>query len=122
MSTKHISIVVGSIVLVAAIWGNVSLSEPHGKIVARSQKKDGDGFTHRVTVRQFSGRFSTELSEEGRPSRDLPVSSYEFYEGSNPITAATITWPELHKFTVRFSNGIVVVCSWSQSNVVWTIH
>ena len=122
MSTKQVSIVVGSVVLVAAIWGFVSLSGPHGKVVARLQQKDTGGYTHAVTVRQFAGRFSTELSDEGRPVRDLPVSSYEFYEGSDPITGATITWPELHRFTVRFSNGIVVDCSWSDTNVVWTRH
>ena len=110
ISTKHVSIVLGGFVLLAAIWGYVSLSGPHGKVVARLQQKDEGGFTHGVTVRQFAGRFSTELSDEGRPVRDLPVSSYEFYEGSDRITGATITWPELHRFTVRFSNGIYVDC------------
>src|SRR2546422_1013708 len=119
MSTKQVSIVVGGIVLVAAIWGYVSLSGPHGKVVARLQQKDAGGYSHSVTVRQFGGRFSTELSDEGQPVRDLPVSSYEFYEGSDPITGATITWPELHRFTVRFSNGVAVDCSWSETNVVW---
>jgi hypothetical protein len=120
MSTKQVSIVVGGIVLVAAIWGYVSLSGPHGKVVARLQQKDTGGYTHTVTVKQFGGRFSTELGEEGARDRALPVSSYEFYEGSDPITGATISWPELHRFTVRFSNGLAVDCSWSQTNVVWT--
>ena len=124
MSKKRISIFVCVVVLVIAAltWGYVSLSGPQGKLVARLQQKDAGGYTHSVTVQQFGGRFRTELSDEGQPARDLPVSSYEFYEGSDPITAAAITWPELHRFTVRFSNGIVVDCSWSDTNVVWTRH
>ena len=122
MFTKQISIVVGGVVLLAAICAYVSLSGRHGKVVARLQQKDPRGYTHSVTVRQFAGRFNTELSDEGQPARDLPVSSYEFYEGSDPITGATITWPELHRFTVRFNNGVAVDCSWRETNVVWTRH
>ena len=122
MTTKQVSIFVGGIVLVAVIWGYVSLTGPHGKVVARLQQKDAGGYTHTVTVRQFAGRFSTELSDEGQPVRDLPVSSYEFYEGSDPIKSAIIAWLELHKFTVSFSNGVTLECSWSSTNAVWTIH
>jgi len=122
MSTTQVLIVVVGAVLVAAIGAYVSLSGPHGKLVARLQQKDTGGYTHSVAVRQFAGRFRTELSDEGEPVRELPVSSYEFYEGSDPITGATITWPELHRFTVRFSNGVAVDCSWSETNVVWTRH
>ena len=75
MSTKHISIIVCGMVLVAGIWGYVSLPGPHGKVVARLQQKDAVGYIHSVTVRQFAGRFRTDLSDEGRPVRDLPVSS-----------------------------------------------
>ncbi len=122
MSAKQVSIVVLGVVLIAAIWGYVSISGPHGKIVARLQQKDTSGFMHSVTVRQFGGRFNTELSDEGRPVRDLVVSSYEFYEGSVPITTASIVWPELYKFMVNFNNGITVECSWSETNAVWKIH
>ncbi len=92
MSKKRGSIIASGIVLlivVALVWGYVSLTGPHGKVVARLQQKDEGGYIHSVTVREFGGRFNTELSEEGRPVRDLPVSSYAFYEGSDPITAAT---------------------------------
>jgi hypothetical protein len=99
-----------------------SLSGPHGKLVARLQKKDAAGYAHSVTVRQFAGRFSTELSNEGDPARDLPVSCYEFYEGSDPITGATIAWPELHKFSVSFNNGVMVDCAWNETNCAWTRH
>jgi len=123
MSTKRVSIVVCGIVLVAAIWGSISITWPHGKVIARLQQKDSGGYAHTVTVRQFAGRFRTELSEEGGgPVRELPVSCYEFYEGSDPITSATIKWPELHRFSVSFNNGITVNCSWSETNVVWTSH
>jgi hypothetical protein len=98
----------------------LSLTGPHGKRIARLQKKDSGGYVHSVTVRQFAGRFRTELSEEGRPVRDLPVSSYEFYEGSYPITAATISWPDLHKFTVSFNNGVTIECAWNETNCNWT--
>src|SRR6476659_8536705 len=105
MSKKRISIFVCVVVLLIAAltWRYISLSGPHGKLVARLQQKDGGGYTHTVTVRQFAGRFRTELGEQGY--RVLPVSSYEFYEGSDPITRADITWPELQRFSVRFSNG-----------------
>jgi hypothetical protein len=103
-------------------WGYASLTGPHGKLVTRLQKKDAGDYTHTVTVRQFAGRFRTELGDEGYRGRVLPVSSYEFYEGSYPIKSATITWPELHRFSVSFDNGITVDCSWSETNVVWTTH
>src|SRR2546427_5570362 len=98
------------------------LSGPHRKLVARLQKKDAGGYVHSVTIRQFAGRFRTELSEEGQPVRDLPVSCYEFYEGSDPITTATISWPQLQRFTVSFNNGVTVDCSWNVSNCIWTLH
>jgi len=97
-----------------------SLTGPYGKAVARAQKKDAGRSVHSVTVRQFGGRFRTELSEEGRPVRDLPVSSYEFYEGSDPITAATISWPDLHRFSVSFNNRVTVDCAWNETNCTWT--
>jgi hypothetical protein len=122
MCRKQVIIVVGGAFLAALILGYVSLSGPHGKIIARLQQKDSGGFIHSVTVRQFAGRFNTELSDEGRPVRDLPVSSYEFYEGSDPITSATILWPELHRFSISFNNGETVECSWGESNVVWAVH
>jgi len=101
-------------------WGYASLTGPHGKLVTELQKKDAGGYTHTVTVRQFVGRFRTELGDEGYRGRVLSVSSYEFYEGSDPITAATIKSPELHTFTVSFNNGVTLKCSWSGTNVVWT--
>ena len=109
-------------VAVAAAAVYSSLSGPHGKLVARLQKKDAGGYVHSVTVREFAVRFRTELSEEGRPVRDLPVSSYEFYEGSDPITAANITWPDLHKFTVSFNNAVTIDCAWNETNCTWTRH
>ena len=92
---------IGAVLAIAYL----SLTGPHGKLLARLQKKDAGGYAHSVTVRQFDGRFRTELSDEGRPLRDLPVSTYEFYEGSDPITAASISWPDLHRFSVSFNNG-----------------
>src|ERR1035437_1622090 len=108
----------------AAVLGvaYLSLTGPHGKLVARLQKKDAGGYVHSVTVRQFGGRFRTELSDEGRPLRDLPVSCYEFYEGSDPITGASITWPELHKFSVSFNNGVMIDCAWNETNCSWARH
>jgi hypothetical protein len=99
-----------------------SLTSPHGKLIARLQRKDAGGYVHSVTVRQFAGRFRAELSVEGRPVRDLPVSSYEFYEGSDPITSAFITWPELHTFSVSFNNGLKLDCAWNETNCVWTLR
>jgi hypothetical protein len=98
------------------------LSGPHGKLVARLQKKDAGGYVHSVTVRQFAGRFRTELTEEGQPPRDLPVSCYEFYEGSVRITSATITLPDIYKFSVNFNNGITVDCAWNETSCYWTKH
>jgi len=98
----------------------MSASSP--ELVTQLQKKDAGGYTHTVTVRQFAGRFRTELGEQGVHGRVLAVSSYEFYQGSYPIKSATITWPELHRFSVSFDNGIIVDCSWSETNVVWTRH
>ena len=112
------SIVLAAVALLG--WGYALLSGPHGKLVTQLQKKDAGGYTHTVSVRQFAGRFRTELGEQG--VRVLPVSSYECYEGSYPIKSATITWPELHRFSVSFDNGITVDCSWSETNVVWTRH
>jgi hypothetical protein len=103
-------------------WGYVSITGPHGKLVTQLQKKDTGAYTHTVTVRQFAGRFRTELGDEGAHGRILPVSSYEFYEGSLPIKSATILWPELHRFSVAFDNGIAIDCSWSSTNAIWTIH
>jgi hypothetical protein len=93
---------------------------PKGKLIARAVRTDRHGFKHFVTVKQFDGRFNTQLAEEGQ--RELPVSMYEFYEGSDPIKAATIDWQTLDKFAVTFDNGIVLDCSWSQTKVVWKIH
>ena len=118
-------IIIGGIitaVVALLVVGYTSLTAPHGKLIAQLQKKDAGGYTHTVTVRQFAGRFRTELGDEGSQGRVLPVSSYEFYEGSFPIKSAAITWPELHKFSVSFDNGITVDCSWSETNVVWTTH
>ena len=120
MSTKVVSIVICSTILVAAIWGCVSSNEPHDKVVARLQKKDAGGYTHTVTVSQSGGAFKTELADEGYKGSVEPVSSYRLYEGSDPITSATIKWPELHGFSVSFDNGYNVECSWSETNVVWT--
>ncbi len=123
--SKRAAIFAGLAVLViVALIASVraSLSGPHGRVVVRLQKKDAGGYVHTVTVRQFAGRFNTELSDEGRPVRDLPVSCYEFYEGSYPITNATIAWPELQKFSVTFDNGITLHCSWSRTNCIWTTH
>ena len=123
MSKKRV-IIFGIVLAAVALlgWGYASLTGPHGKIVAHLQKIDASGYTHIVTVRQFAGRFRTELGDEGDRGRALPVSSYEFYEGSYPIKSATITWPDLHRFSVSFDNGTTVDCSWSEANVVWTSH
>ena len=124
-TSKRVTFIVGLSLLVIAVvlaWGYVSPSRPHGKVVARLQKKDSGGYIHTVTVRQFAGRLNTELSEEGKPVRDLPLSSYEFYEGSDPIKTVTISWPELQRFTVSFNNGVTVDCSWVATNCVWTLH
>src|SRR6266481_1206997 len=123
MSKKR-GIICGIILAAIALlgWGYASLTGPHGKFVAQLQKKDAGGHTHTVSVRQFAGRFRTELGEQGVHGRVLAVSSYEFYQGSYPIKSATITWPELHRFSVSFDNGIIVDCSWSETNVVWTRH
>ena len=120
--SKKLGIVFGIVVAVTVLLGVscCSHTEPRGKLVAQLQKKDAGGYTHTVTVRQFAGRFRTELGGEGSEGRVLLVSSYEFYEGSSPIKSATITWPELHKLSVSFDNGITVDCSWSETNVVWT--
>src|SRR6266508_1941429 len=96
----------------------MSASSP--ELVTQLQKKDAGGYTHTVTVRQFAGRFRTDLGEQAVHGRVLAVSSYEFYEGSYPIKSATITWPELHRFSVSFDNVIIVDCSSSETNVVWT--
>src|SRR5690349_9500441 len=101
---------VGLAISALLVTGYISLAGPHGKVVARLEKKDAGGYVHTVTVRQFAGRFNTELSEQGSGERVLRVSSHEFYEGSLPITNATISWPELHRFTVSFSNGATVDC------------
>ena len=82
---------------------------------ARAIKK-GD---HTVAVRQFGLRFTTELSEGGAFGRELLLSSYEFYE-DDPITAATISWPEDNDFTVKFDNGTSISCSWNRTNAAWT--
>jgi hypothetical protein len=122
--SKKLAIIFGIVAAVIVLLGLScgSPSERRGKIVTQLQKKDAGGYTHTVTVRQFAGRFRTELGDEGSESRILPVSSYEFYEGSSPIKSATIAWPELHKFSVSFDNGITVDCSWSETIVVWTRH
>ncbi len=124
MSKRAATIIALGVLLIVVLvsWGSASRGNPHGKVVARLQKKDAGGYVHTVTVRQFAGRFNTELSDEGQPDRDLPVSSYEFYEGSVPITRATISWPELQRFSVSFDNGIRVDCSWSTTNCIWTIR
>jgi hypothetical protein len=118
--SKNLSIIFGILAAATILLGLScgSPTEPRGKVVAQLQKKDAGGDTHTITVRQFAGRFRTELGEEGSEGRVLPVSSYEFYEGSDPITAATISWPELHRFTVSFDNGVFVECSWTNKNVV----
>jgi len=124
MSKRAAIFVSLAVLVIGALIASVraSLNGPHGRVVARLQKKDEGGYVHTVTVRQFAGRFNTELSDEGRPVRDLPVSSYEFYEGSFPITNATIAWSELQKFGVTFDNGITLHCSWSTTNCIWTKH
>jgi hypothetical protein len=122
MARKQLSIVVFGMVIVGTILGYVSLTGPHGRIVARLQQEDKSGFKHSVTVRQFGGRFRTELSEGGSYGRGLPVSSYEFYEDSYAITTATIIWPELHRFSVGFDNSETVECLWSETNAVWRRH
>jgi hypothetical protein len=121
---KKRGIICGIVLGVLALlgWGCASLTGPHGKLVAQLQNKDAGGYTYTVSVRQFAGRFRTELGEEGVHGRVLPVSSYEFYEGNLPIKSATITWPELHRLTIGFDHGITVDCSWSGTNVLWTKH
>jgi hypothetical protein len=121
---KRAAIFVLLAVVIAGVLAGAyySLTAPHGKLVARLQKTDEGGYVHSVTVRQFAGRFRTELSDEGRPVRDLPVSSYEFYEGSVPIIRAIITWPEVNKFSVTFNNGVIIDCTWNETNCIWTRH
>jgi hypothetical protein len=123
--SKRAAIFVALVVLMVAVLlagVGTSQSGPNGKVVSRLQKKDAGGYVHTVTVRKFAGRFNTELSDEGSGSRILRVSSYEFYEGSYPITNAAISWPELQKFSVSFDNGVTVDCSWSRTNCIWTAH
>jgi hypothetical protein len=98
------------------------LSGPHGEVLARAQIPGPGGYLHSVTVRKFGGRLRTELSQQGQPKRDLPLSSYEFYGGSQPITTAAINWPPLHIFMVRFSNGATLDCAWNETNCTWTLH
>src|SRR5438132_1207555 len=118
MSKRAAGIIAPVIVAIGAalVWGYHLLSGPRGKLITQLEKKDAGGYTHTVTVRQLAGRFNTELGEQGSLGRVLRASSYEFYEGSHPITAATIKWPDLHKFTVSFSNGATIECSWSETN------
>ena len=105
----------------ALISAFFSLSGPHGKVIARAQHKDGHGYAYTVTVKQFGGRYNIALVAQGTV-RDLLLSSYEFYTGSIPATNATVSWPELHSFAVRFDNEIAVDCAWDQSKVIWTKH
>ena len=118
MKTPKLAAAIAALSLLL-IGGYVLLTGPHGRLVALLQKKDSGGFVHTVTIRQFAGRFKTELSEEGANGKALPVSAYEFYEGSYPITNAIIKWDDLHKFTVSFDNGATLKCSWDNGNCQW---
>lgn len=108
-----------AVVIAIPLVGFYLLTGPHGKLVAHSERKDASGYSLFVTVRQTSGRFRIDLSDQGARS-PLLISSFELYQGSYPITNAIISWPDLYNFSVAFDNGIHVNCSWSPTNVTWT--
>jgi hypothetical protein len=114
MSKRAVTLLALAILIMAC--AAFFLSKQEGKVISQSQKEDPAGYTHTVKVRKLAGRYRTELSDE------LPLSTYEFYEGSYPITAATIVWLELDSFSVRFNNGITLDCRWHETNIVWTRH
>ena len=123
--SKRVRAIVSCVIIglmMAVVAGYVLLTGPHGKLTARAERKNGGGYPYTVTVRQFGGRYNISLIEERRIIRDLLLSSYEFHEGSYPVTNAIIAWPELHSFVVSFDNGITVDCSWDNSRVNWTRH
>ena len=100
------------------VVGNYVLSGPHRKLIARAEQTDSHGYFFWVAVEQNAGRFRIDLTEQG--ARPLLISSYEFYQGSYPITNATVAWPTLNNFAVEFDNGMTVKCSWNQTNITWT--
>jgi hypothetical protein len=86
-----------------------------GDVLARAEKMGGRGFPYTVTAKKLSERYRVELLFDHR----LPVSSYEFYAGSDPATTANITWSQLGDFSVYFGNGLSVHCSWDEQKAVW---
>jgi hypothetical protein len=120
MTPKRTLVVLICILLITIIVvGDYSLRGPHEKLLARAEQKDSQGFLYWVTVRQNGMRFRTDLFEQGARSK-LLISSYEFYEGSLPITNVAIAWPRLDKFSVSFQPSITVSCSWSTRSVNWS--
>jgi hypothetical protein len=110
-----------AVVLGLLVGGIAWLSGPHGKVLAESKQAGGHQYT--VIVTQYGGRYNIQLVEERRPIRDLLWSSYEFYEGSLPVTT-TITWLTPQAFVVSFDNGISGRGSWDEHDdhdeIVWT--
>ena len=91
------------------------LTGPHEKLLASAEQYDEHGYKCWVQVRQNASRFRVDLFEEGSRHK-LLISSYEFYEGSLPMSNAVINWTNLYKFSVSFTSANVT-CSWSQTEV-----
>jgi len=111
---------------VALIAGAVWVIHPSNKAMTHATKKDSHDFPYRVILRQhgpggYSGaRYHAELLAESG-YRDVPISSYEFYE-SIGATNAVIIWPALTNFTISLDNGTVVQCLWNDYDVHWSKH
>jgi hypothetical protein len=113
---KLISVGAILVTMIVLAGGTYLLMGQHGRVYAQMTKGE-----YVVTVRHFGKSLNTELAGTGKYGPQL-LSSYEFYEGSNPITKAMINWPNSEEFTVSFGNGIKLHCSWSETSAVWTLH
>jgi len=123
MSKRYLIFCLAAVALIAgAVW----VIQPSNKVITHATKKDTHHFSYRVIVRQrgpggYSGaRYRAELLAESG-YRDVPISSYEFYE-SIGATNAVITWPALTNFTISLDHGTVVQCLWNDYEVHWTKH
>jgi hypothetical protein len=103
------------VLAIAAIGALIWLLFPTGKVIAELEMKNTDGFAYSLKVTSFGERCRTELIFNHK----LLVSSYEYYVNSIPPKTATISWPELHKFTVTFDTGDSVHCSWDDYKFDW---
>jgi hypothetical protein len=113
---RYLIVMLIALLVIAALI-DYNLSGPHNKLLASASRKDTRGDRYWVTVHQNASRFRINLFEEGFRSK-LLVSSYEFYEGSLPMTNAVINWPDLNSFAVSFTSA-KVLCSWSRTEVNW---